>query len=68
MDWFSAGYPSRNADIIEAFKAAGAGWQTRMNEALHQVIKICSYIYIKKEITISTFLGLSGLVGTEETT
>lgn len=25
-----------DADIVRAFKAQGAGWQTRMNDALHE--------------------------------
>jgi len=25
-----------DADIVQAFKAKGAGWQTRMNNALHE--------------------------------
>ncbi len=28
-----------DADIIEAFKATGAGWQTRMNAALREWLK-----------------------------
>jgi uncharacterized protein (DUF4415 family) len=28
-----------DADIIAAFKAGGAGWQTRMNEALREWLK-----------------------------
>lgn len=27
-----------DADLIEAFKAQGAGWQTRINEALRQAV------------------------------
>ncbi|MCP1237096.1 BrnA antitoxin family protein [Gluconobacter kondonii] len=27
-----------DADIIDAFKSQGSGWQTRMNEALRQAI------------------------------
>jgi uncharacterized protein (DUF4415 family) len=26
-------------DIVEIFKAAGAGWQTRINEALREAVK-----------------------------
>jgi uncharacterized protein (DUF4415 family) len=25
-----------DADVVEAFKATGSGWQTRMNDALRQ--------------------------------
>ena len=28
-----------DADIVQAFKAKGAGWQTRMNNALHEWLK-----------------------------
>jgi uncharacterized protein (DUF4415 family) len=28
-----------DADIVEAFKAQGPGWQTRMNEALREWLK-----------------------------
>jgi len=28
-----------DADIIEAFKEGGSGWQTRMNDALHSWFK-----------------------------
>jgi uncharacterized protein (DUF4415 family) len=28
-----------DADVLEAFKETGAGWQTRMNEALRQAAK-----------------------------
>ena len=28
-----------DADIIEAFKAGGAGWQTRMNQALREWLR-----------------------------
>lgn len=28
-----------DADIVEAFKAKGSGWQTRINDALHEWLK-----------------------------
>lgn len=28
-----------DADVIEAFKTTGTGWQTRMNDALRQYVK-----------------------------
>jgi len=32
-----------DADVVAAFKATGAGWQTRMNEALREWLKTHSH-------------------------
>ena len=33
-----------DADVVAAFKATGAGWQTRMNEALREWLKTHSHV------------------------
>jgi uncharacterized protein (DUF4415 family) len=33
-----------DADIVAAFKASGAGWQTRMNDALREWLKTHSAV------------------------
>jgi uncharacterized protein (DUF4415 family) len=30
---------NQNLDVLEAFRATGKGWQTRMNEALKEWLK-----------------------------